>query len=65
MGRSKMKRYGIIVMEITENDPDEKRIFRKHKEEEIFRSVLAEENFNFRGIHKAILEGVNHAEKKS
>jgi hypothetical protein len=59
-----VRRYGIVIREIIEDDPEEWKIFRRHRETDVLSSILGEQDFNLKAILRAILEGVEHAEKK-
>ncbi len=57
-----MKRYGITIIEMEESQPAKglRAVFPKpHKEEEIYRQIIPEKDFNLRSILRAILKGGN------
>lgn len=55
-----MRRYGIIVMEMIDEESNGKflPLRPKHREEEIFRQIISERDFDLKHILWAILKGM-------
>ena len=57
-----MRRYGIVVMEIVDEEHNGKflPLRPKHHEEEILRQIILEKDFDIKKIIRAILEGMEN-----
>lgn len=55
-----MKRYGIIIMEMVDDEPNGKihLLKPKHHEEEIFRQIISEKDFDLKNVLWAILRSM-------